>query len=52
MSIFNLISIAVIVFYITCSKGSITAKEDLSMEYFGVQRNLMQVWNGCGVIPI
>ena len=35
------------VFYITCFKGSITAKGDLSMEYFGTQRNLMQVWNGC-----
>ena len=50
-SIFNLnqYTVSVIVFYIpvTCFKGSITAKGDLSMEYFWVQRNLMQVWNGC-----
>ena len=40
--IFNL-NQYVIVFYITCFKGSITAKGDLPMEYFGVQRNLMQI---------
>ena len=45
--LFNVNMYTVIIFYITCFKGSITSKGDLAMEYFGVQRNLMQVWNGC-----
>ena len=45
------ISISVIIFYITCVKGSITSKGDLAMEYFWVQRNLMQVGMDVWLIP-
>ena len=49
MCIFMLISISVIIFYITCFKGSITSKGDLAREYFGYNGILIRLELMCGL---